>query len=346
MKFLFILFIDIILIFLINVFFKKKKILLNYNGQKHQKHVGFERVPLTGGIFIFIFISLSLYDINLSLVSFLSLFLLLGLIGDQNTIKSPLIRFLLQIVSILIFVNFYELKIYDLRFELIDKFLLNSYFQFFFITFCLLIFLNGSNFIDGNNVLASGYFLILISSVLYLNYYFSLDLFFDLDFLFYLGFTIFIITILNAFNYIYLGDNGIYIISIFFGFLLIKFYELNPEISPYFIATLLSYPSFELLFSIIRKIKKKKSALEPDTDHLHQLLFLILKRKIKKNYLSNVSTGLLINFYNVFIVYMACQNIYSTKYQLSLIILNIFIYNLLYLILFKFSKNEKNFSYR
>ncbi len=340
MSFLSILFIGLLLTFFVNIFFKKKEILLNYNGKIHQKHVGFERVPLTGGIFIFIFISLSLLDKNLIFVIFLFLFLCLGLIGDKNIIESPTIRFLLQIIFIFIFVNFYELKIYDLRFELIDKFLLNTYFQFFFVPFCLLIFLNGSNFIDGNNALASGYFLILILSILYLNHYFSLNLFFDLDFLFYLGLAIFIITILNALNYIYLGDNGIYVLSTFFGFLLIKLYESNSDISPYFIATLLSYPSFELLFSIIRKVRKKKSALEPDTNHLHQLLFSILKKKIKKNNLSNVSTGLLINFYNVFIAYIACQNIYSTKHQLSLIMLNIFIYNLLYLILFKFSKND------
>ena len=45
----------IILIFLINFFFKEKKYLANNTGQFHQKLSEENRVPLTGGIFILIY---------------------------------------------------------------------------------------------------------------------------------------------------------------------------------------------------------------------------------------------------------------------------------------------------
>ena len=38
------------------------------------------------------------------------------------------------------------------------------------------------------------------------------------------------------------------------------------------------YPCFENLFSIIRKFNFKKSPISPDNKHLHQLLFIFLKK--------------------------------------------------------------------
>ena len=59
--------------------------------------------------------------------------------------------------------------------------------------------------------------------------------------------------LLNIFNYLYLGDAGSYLIGFLFGYFLLEMNDLNPLISPYFIALLLWYPAFENLFSIIRK---------------------------------------------------------------------------------------------
>ena len=58
-----------------------------------------------------------------------------------------------------------------------------------------------------------------------------------------------------------LGDAGAYILSFFVGYLIIKCHNFNPNISPYFFITLLWYPCFENLFSIIRKLKNKFSPL-------------------------------------------------------------------------------------
>ena len=51
-------------------------------------------------------------------------------------------------------------------------------------------------------------------------------------------------------------------------------------------------------FSIIRK-KKNKSPMLPDNEHLHQLVFKKLNKKIDKKLFSNIITALILNFYNL-----------------------------------------------
>ena len=62
-----------------------------------------------------------------------------------------------------------------------------------------------------------------------------------------------ILAIFNYKNYLFLGDNGSYLLGFFYSIVLIDFYNFNQSISPFFIILLLWYPSFEILFSILRK---------------------------------------------------------------------------------------------
>ena len=89
-----------------------------------------------------------------------------------------------------------------------------------------------------------------------------------------------VVLIFNLFNQFFIGDSGAYSLSLFIGFLLIKIYSLNLGMSPYFIILLLWYPCFENLFSIIRKAVANKSILNPDNQHLHQYIFVFLKKKL------------------------------------------------------------------
>ena len=149
----------------------------------------------------------------------------------------------------------------------------------FFVLFCFLVLINGSNFIDGNNGLSIGYYsLIFIVLVLLLK---NDTIIYNNELITNFTICLFILLFFNILNYFYLGDNGIYLISIFTGYLLVDLFNQNTNLSPYFIVVLLWYPSFELLFSMIRKFKKQYSPMEPDINHLHQLLFKSLKKKIK-----------------------------------------------------------------
>ena len=129
-----------------------------------------------------------------------------------------------------------------------------------------MILVNGSNFIDGLNGLLLGYLFIILLVLYKLNLYSFINI--SNEQIYFLIYIFFVVLIFNIFNQFFLGDSGAYFLSFFTGFILIEIYNANLKISPYFIILLLWYPCFENLFSIIRKLLRKKSALKPDNDHL------------------------------------------------------------------------------
>ena len=223
-----------------------------------------------------------------------------------------------------------------------DNIIQNNYLGYIFTAFCLMILINGSNFIDGLNGLLIGYISLIIFFLIKLDLFSLLNSFenkynyFILIFLF--------ILILNFLNQLFLGDSGAYSLSFLIGFILIEIYNLNQNISPYFIISLLWYPCFENLFSILRKIfYKKNDPLKPDTEHLHQKLFFYLKKKFVLTDLnSNIISSLILLLFNGLIFYLASKEISHTFYQLSLIGISVITYLIVYIVLHKVIK-MKNF---
>ena len=331
----------LILIVLVSLILKKKGLFLNYSGDNHQSFSNVGNIPLSGGIFL-IFPIIYLYSNNLILVTFLSTIFLLGFFSDRKILVSPKKRFLFQVFSILLFVIIADLKILTSRIELFDIMLSNQVFAYLFSTFCLLILINGSNFIDGLNGLLISYSLIviytfgnleLISDQIISNQNFYLILWLMLLVLF-----------LNIFNILMIGDGGAYLLGFLLGFVIITSHENNPNISPYFYISIIWYPCFENLFSILRKLKKKFSPLNPDNKHLHQLVFFFVKEKINLSTIlsNNLSSAMLI-FFNFLIIYISSLNPSSTMYQVKLILCSIIFYVSGYFMLNKFYKLNFNF---
>ena len=233
----------------------------------------------------------------------------------------------------MIFVVFNDLKIINTKIYILDEILLNNYFNFIFVSFCILIVINGSNFLDGLNTLNVGYFLIITLLIYFLNL--NKVLIFEGYNLEYFALLLFIIFILNFFNKIYLGDSGSYVIGFIFSIFLIKLYILNQNISPFFIVLLLWYPSFETLFSIVRKNIMSKSPMKPDSNHLHQQIFFFIKKKFKiKTVYANLVTANLINTYNVIIFSISLNFIKNSQILVLLILLNLSLYIFIYFKLF------------
>ena len=113
----------------------------------------------------------------------------------------------------------------------------------------------------------------------------------------------------------------------------------NPDISPYFFISLIWYPCFENLFSILRKLNREFSPLRPDSKHLHQLVFFFLTKKFNLKLIlsNNLSSGTIFIF-NFLIIYVSTLNPSSTIFQVKLIVTSIIFYNVIYMILFKFYK--------
>ena len=152
----------LLLVIILSLIFKKKSMFLNYSGDIHQSFSNKKNVPLSGGIFMLIpIVFLNDLFINCFIISIY----LVGFFSDRKIITSPKKRFLIQCVLILLFVIIFDLRINSSRIELFDLFLNNKIFALFFSTFCLLILINGTNFIDGLNGLLISYTII----VFYIN---------------------------------------------------------------------------------------------------------------------------------------------------------------------------------
>lgn len=327
----------ILFIFLINIFFKKKNLLSNTTGQFHQIYNQENRVPLSGGLFIISFFYFNYGYFGLDLILYLTFFFLFGLLTDLNYIKSPFFRFLTQIIFLILFIIHFEIVVKDVRIDLINNLLKNYYFNVFFVLFCFLVLINGSNFIDGNNGISLGYFLIVF--ILIINLINNNYIFYEQIFLNSLIIILSILLFFNLLNQLYLGDGGVYLLSLFSGYILVDIFLQNQNISPYFIANIFWYPAFEILFSLLRKIKSSYSPLKPDTLHFHQILFYFYLKKINQSKtLINSFTGVSITAFNGLILYFASTNINNTKLQLILLILSITFYLIIYYLLLKFKK--------
>ena len=322
-----ILFISVIFFSLIiNLILNKKQLFLNFKGDNHQKFVSSKNIPLSGGLILTL---TSYYYLDLLYFIYIFFIFCVGLLSDTKKFNSPKLRFIIQALVVLGVIYFSSITITTTKIIFLDQLLMNNIFRIFFTIFCILIVINGCNFIDGVNTSLIGYCLIISSSLYYLD---SNGIEVSQIINFYNLIPILIaLLILNFFNKLYLGDGGSYFLGLLFALCLINTYQVNDSISPYFVVCLLWYPAFENLFSILRKRNLSRSPLEPDTNHLHQLIFLYLKKTFNiKNIYLNTATGMIINFYNLVCIVVATQFYYHTKTQILIIIFNITIYIFFY----------------
>jgi UDP-GlcNAc:undecaprenyl-phosphate/decaprenyl-phosphate GlcNAc-1-phosphate transferase len=78
---------------------------------------------------------------------------------------------------------------------------------------------------------------------------------------------------------VFLGDAGAYFIGFMYAELSIQLVARNAGVSAWFVIALAAYPIIETLFSIYRrKIVRHTAAMQPDTLHLHSLLYLCFLR--------------------------------------------------------------------
>ncbi len=319
-----------------NFVFKKFNILIDQtNISTHKSFInGHKTTPLLGG-FVFFLILVFFLPENYQYFTILIFFIFLtGLLSDLDILHSPFFRIIFQTIIIVVYLFLFDNFVSSIRVDFFDN-LLNIFFiKLFFTSFCILVLINGTNFIDGVNTLVVGYFILVASNVLYLTEVNDLDL--DILLVSTCLTSLVVIYIFNFFGKIYLGDGGAYLISFAIGVTLIKFSNDNYLVSPYYIVALLWYPAYENLFSIIRKKILKKTPSTPDNEHLHQFIYLYLDKlfNINKNF-SNTLSGILICLYNLFYFLFISAEYHQTETLAYSIIFNVLLYNLLYFLLRK-----------
>jgi UDP-N-acetylmuramyl pentapeptide phosphotransferase/UDP-N-acetylglucosamine-1-phosphate transferase len=334
------------ILFLLTIFFIFNKICINLkiflNDTSISKHKGFvssynNKVLITGGFFIILGNIIYQKNFFLSLDNlFYVLIFCVGLFADVYKKFFPLFRIFFQILVVFLFIKVFNLMIKDVSIDFINSILSKEFVSVFFTIFCIIVLINGSNFIDGVNLSTLSYYLLILIIIFILskNNYFVLDLNF-------VKIQIFLLSILFFFNFIdhvYLGDSGVYLVSFITSVTLIKFINNNIVISPYFAVLLLWYPCFENLFSIIRRLLSNKNTYHADNYHLHHLIYLFFS---KKNilYASNI-TGLAIFSFNFIILTFGYKFYNQTKYLVFLIFFSIFTYCCFYLYLRRLLLNK------
>ena len=270
---------------------------------------------------------------NILIISFI--FLLIGLAADLKESFSSYSRFTIMFLIILISVFNNNLLITSIDILFIDTLLAyHLIISILFTACCIMMLVNGFNFIDGNNGLLLGTTIIVTFNLLELTNNNNTEIVILLRCL---AISSIILFVFNFFTEkIITGDTGAYFIGFLLGAVAIEIYNVN-LINPFYIACILFYPILEVLTSFIRRVFfYKKNPLYPDSMHLHSLIFKVLKIKInhKIHFTINSFTSLII------LIYLSITSIFirlSDNYQSTFYYLCIS-YIILYLVIFYYER--------
>ena len=274
-----------LLIFLLNIFFyffnnSFAKIFNIYDSSDNKRKIHKKKVPITGGIFIylnilllFIFrdniliyfsktVFLSSGNVLIFFIILTSIFLV-GLIDDKFSISANLKLALISILIFLILYNHKEYLIHFLKFESLDLELNIYSFRYLFTILCFLCFINAVNMFDGINAQAGLYFIFLSVYLIIIS---GPNLL-----LFFIIFLLIIFLSQNIRNKSFLGDGGVFLLSMIFACLIIENYKLKTLfVDQIFLMMLI--PGIDMIRLVFQRIKNKKHPFEADSLHIHHFL--------------------------------------------------------------------------
>jgi len=299
-----------------------------------------------GGLIIFLSLSCVFFYLFISekyfiteYISFCTLFFLLGFLDDLKIDIKPKFRLFMMIIILIFLIIFHEFKIERISLEYLDRLIKIDIFALFFICFCFLFIINGSNLIDGFNGLLSIHSLIIFGILSFINFIHG-----NYDFAYLLFNLCLIIIIFIKFNFpkaqMFLGDSGAYLIGVLIAISTIKTNNLIPSASSFFFCIILFYLFFEVFFSFFRKIfVAHQNPFLPDRKHLHMLLYNFLFRKNGNKFNSNYKVSIYINLIYLLLITPSIifinNGLFCRYYFFFLLIVYTFIYK-------KFYNKEKN----
>ena len=273
-----------------------------YEG-KQRVHEG--EVPRLGGLIFyigFIFLSLFLEDMNFQnklQIILLCLLPMVIIIINEDIFHNIVVVFrLLSIIFSALLLLYFIVNSWPSinNLGVISRMFENASFNFLFFTLCLVSLANGCNFIDGMNGLLGLYSISAIASCIILTIAVG-----DVSTIYPLIGLIFFIILFLIFNFpwgkLFMGDSGAYMIGMLLGIWAINFFGIHSSISSWNAVIIFFYPIIELIFSIIRKIKQKKSPFHPDREHLHLKIYDSLNRSFKRPRLANNLTTFFLSFF-------------------------------------------------
>ncbi len=329
-EFLIIFFTLNIIIYLFNNKFSK---IINVYDLPNTRKIHKSKTPLIGGYIVLLNVILfsilvfaNFYNLNsinhifqskFQYIIFLTItfsIFLLGAIDDKINLNPNLKLFTLSILIILLLLFDNSLLIKELRISFLSHTIYLGKYSFVFTVLCFLLFINACNMFDGINLQSTGYFIIIILSLIIL----------DIKNLFLLFLLISLILIfkLNFSGKIFMGDSGIYIFSLILSYLIIKNYNSYLIYNADKIFILMMLPGIDMFRLFLFRILKKKNPFFPDKNHIHHLL------------LNNFSYSYTIIALNIFIILPIFLS-YINVSNLYIIIFSTLIYIFAFLVLDK-----------
>ena len=319
-------------------FLRSKGIKSNYFA-KQKIHEG--EVPRVGGLLFLssFLITLIIIEKNyiLSILPLLFGSLIVFIFSFYEDLKqslSPYFRLIILFIGSFVFTFFSELP--DINISLLQSIKDHEVIKILLFILSLMLLMNGFNFIDGLNGLSSFNFLSIVSSVLYVGYFYN-DIFIVHLSVFIIIFAIVVFLFNFPFGKIFLGDSGSYIYALFSGALIIYLFQRHSQLPTLLAMVILSYPITEMLFSISRKILLKYSPLRPDVNHLHHLIFKKLSGNLKSR--NNIASLMMLPF----CIAPFLLTYFSINYNLNdnflKFVIYVIFYVICYLFLFRSTKN-------
>ena len=257
----------------------KKYLKQNTHLSGHAIHSG--TLPRSGGFSIALIVStllvFSTADIIQPLYFAVGIFAV-GFLEDITGILSVKIRMALLIILTLSAAAVSGFQIHSIGYWMLDALLDVYVVGLLFSVFCLCLYINGSNLIDGLNGLCIIHHICLFTALYWVAQPLS-----DAMIAEYSLTIIASLLGLLVWNFpkarIFLGDGGAYFLGFLVAVLVIHLANKHSSVSPFFATCLLIYPCWEVLRSIVRRKAQSKPAFMPDNSHLHSLVFSYFEKK-------------------------------------------------------------------
>ena len=240
-------------------------------------------IPAIGGFLIVFHVIINLFFFKdmfqfsnkfISIIIFLvCYFLTIGLLDDRKNL-SPLSKIILIFAVLLICIPLDQnLILESLAFKDSTYIIKLNEGSLIFTILCIFFLYNFLNFSDGSNGVTLSvtiYWILLLLLYKNFNFLFLISILILLSILFFF----------NVFNKIFLGNNGVNVLSILLSLLFIISYNTQGILRVDEILLIMLIPAIDALRVIIERILKNKSPLLPDRNHFHHLL----EKKIKQNF--------------------------------------------------------------
>ena len=318
----------LILIFKDHLIFKEKNNIQDFHEKPTSRLGG---IAIILGV-LYAFDSFVEHSLNEFFIAALPI-LLIGLLEDIDRQIKPILRLSAMCLSVSIVYFLMDIGIYSLNIEFADNLLANPLISFMFTLLVLVGLINSINIIDGFNGLMLGFLLMVFLALAYVASQIG-DAFLVNLYLLLTG-SIFILLIVNfPYGKLFTGDMGAYFIGLILGTSGLLLGIRNEEVSHWFILLLVLYPLYETVFSIYRrKINYKKDAMQPDSNHLHSLIFkkITSHRCFAKNpNICNPMTSIIIWVFALFSIIPAILFYKDQDIIVSYAFFYMFLYSLIY----------------